>query len=95
MQGEDARTGQFSVDHCAHMLKYWSARMLEADARWSANPGDMQAYAALKLASEQAGEWEKRKAGAMASTKVDLLQRVLDALAAQDELAKELEEIEE
>lgn len=77
------------------MLKYWSARMLEADSRWSAKPGDMQAYSSLKLASEQAGEWEKRKAGAMASTKADLLARVLARLDAQDEMAGELEGIEE
>ena len=90
----DASTGQYSVDNCAIMLKFWTGRMLEASKRYQAT-GNMMAFAAMKQASEQAGEWEKRKAGALIGVRVDLLKDVISRLDAQDKLASELEEIEE
>lgn len=90
----DATTGQYSVDNCAIMLKFWTGRMLEASARYESS-GQPSAFSAMKQASEQAGEWEKRKAGALIGVRVDLLRDVLARLDAQDKLASELEEIEE
>lgn len=94
LQDQDGSTGQYSLDHCALMAKFWGARMLEANARYTKTK-DMRDFATMRQASVEAGEWEKRKAGAMASTKVDLLRQVLAALDAQAELSGELEEIEE
>lgn len=96
LQGEDATTGQFSVEHCAMMLKFWSALFLDAERRMREPGGNrVQAVADLRLASQEAGEWEKRKAGAMSSRKVDLLLEVLAKLKEQEELSDELLDIEE
>ncbi len=76
------------------MLKLWTAHLIEADTAY-AKTRSKASLMALQKASEQCGEWEKRKAGAMSSTKVDLLKKVLAKLEAQDDLANELMEIEE
>jgi len=80
------------------MVRYWGAKFLEADAKLSEaeTPESVKGAAAmLRLASMEAGEWEKRKAGAMASEKVDLLKLVLTRLDEQEKYASELLEIDE
>jgi len=89
-----AETGQHSVDTCAAMIRLWTAHVLTADASYLKQKTKANLLVLAK-ASEQLGEWEKRKAGAMVSTRVDLLREVLARLDEQNELAAELEEIEE
>jgi len=94
----DQESGKHSVAHCAAMVRYWGAKFLEADAKLSEaeTPESVKGAAAmLRLASMEAGEWEKRKAGAMASEKVDLLKLVLTRLDEQEKYASELLEIDE
>lgn len=94
----DSESGAYSVKHCSAMSRYWGAKFLQADETLSEaeSPEEVKAAAAmLRLASMEAGEWEKRKAGAMASEKVDLLKAVLAKLAEQEALAMELSEVPE
>jgi hypothetical protein len=97
LQEQDASTGQWSVDTCAAMLNYWQAMFLDADRRIQHARGQdrLRPEHDLKVASEQMGEWEKRKAGAMQSAKVDLLRQILKHLEEQEAQADELLEIEE
>lgn len=98
LQEEAAETGTYSVEHCSRMSKYWGAQFLRADellADAKDNADRAQALSLLSTASREAGEWEKRKAGAMASLKADLLAQVLERLEQQEALASELLEIEE
>lgn len=80
------------------MAKYWGAQFLVADERLEAAADPIERAQWMNLvgkASQEAGEWEKRKAGAMASRKADLLVEVLQRLNEQDEAASELADIEE
>jgi hypothetical protein len=98
LEKQDSESGGYSVKHCSAMARYWGARFLEADAKLAEaeTPDDVKAaHTMLKLASMEAGEWEKRKAGAMASTKVDTLKEVLAILAKQEALAAELDDVPE
>ena len=97
LQTQDATSGQWSVDTCAAMLNYWQAMFLDADRRIQHARGNdrLRPEHDLKVASDQMGEWEKRKAGAMASKKVDLLRDILRHLEEQEAQADELLEIEE
>lgn len=94
----DAETGQWSVENCAAMQQFWLASFLEAEERsqTAKNTADvLRAQSAMAQASREAGEWEKRKAGAMISVRTDLLRDILRRLDEQDALADELLEIEE
>lgn len=98
LQGQDGNTGDYSVEHCSRMAKYWGAQFLVADEKLEAAKDPIERAQWMNLvgkASQEAGEWEKRKAGAMASLKADLLVEVLRRLNEQDELASELADIEE
>lgn len=98
LQEHDGNTGDFSVEHCSRMAKFWAAKFLQADQRYmeAADPVERRAaYSEMTAASREAGEWEKRKAGALASKKVDMLEEVLTRLNEQDQLASELLDIEE
>lgn len=98
METQDSESGGYSVKHCSAMARYWAARFLQADADLSdaKTPEQIKsAHTMLRIASTEAGEWEKRKAGAMASEKVDVLKQVLEILAKQEQIADELTAIPE
>ncbi len=98
LQEQAENTGDWSVEHCSRMAKYWLAMFLQGDRDYRAATEQADkaiAWSVITKASTEAGEWEKRKAGAMASTKVDLLAKVLAKLEEQDAIASELMEIEE
>lgn len=98
LQEQADNTGDWSVEHCSRMAKYWAAMFLQGDRdyRKADDPADKaQAWSVITKASAEAGEWEKRKAGAMASLKADLLAKVLAKLEEQDAIASELTEIPE
>lgn len=93
-----AETGGYSVRVCAAMLRFWQARFLQAeqDEREAKDPGARAvARADLLKASQEAGEWEKRKAGASASEKLDTLKAVLRRLDEQEQAASALLEVPE
>lgn len=99
LQQEDPETGDWSVKNCAAMLRYWQGVFVEADAKLqdpACKGGDrLRAQSDRHAASKESGEWEKRKAGAMMSLRVDMLRDVLRRLDEQDALSDELLEIEE
>lgn len=97
LQDSDPSTGQWSVDNCAEMLRYWQGVFLDADRRIQTSTGAerLRAMSDRSTASREAGEWEKRKAGALMGIRVDLLRDVLRRLDEQDAMSDELLEIEE
>lgn len=98
LQALDPSTGQWSVDNCAAMLRYWQGVFIDADRRLQETTGSAATLRAMSdrtTASREAGEWEKRKAGALISVRVDLLREILRRLDEQDAMSDELLDIEE
>jgi hypothetical protein len=98
LQDKDGETGQYSVEHCSAMAKFWGAHFLRAEEEWRTTDNTEIRKLALNemvQASREAGEWEKRKSTAIAGKKADLLEKVLARLDEQDQLANELLDVEE
>ncbi len=83
-----------SVDNATAMLRVWSLRYIKANLELDTAADDHeknQARRAMKEASAEVAEWEKRKSVAQADLVNDLLLAEKEHTAEQDALADDLE----